>query len=40
MSSDFTAAKRKSILGRLFGSWLAATLTVMVILAAVVAAPT
>jgi nitrate/TMAO reductase-like tetraheme cytochrome c subunit len=40
MSSDFMPAKRKRILGRLFGSWLAATLTLMVIVAAVVAAPT
>src|SRR6266542_2936025 len=40
MTSDPTPAKRKSILSRLFGSWLAASLTLLVIASLVVAAPT
>ncbi len=39
MTSDFTRGRRKSILRRLFGSWLAAALTLVVISAAVIAAP-
>jgi len=40
MSSDFTPAKRKSLLRRLFGSWLAATMALLSIAVVVVAAPT